>query len=502
MNLEASFGSVPTYAPVPFTYKDGTKVRIINNMGDVIITIVAPEEVVVNANIVTISTLIFLIQDATHYAVWKIATESVTLTPYNFRLLKYVTFWDNYVHRNPSTVKSNSKYNKHTFTIENKRVDVSYFERTDNVWPQYGMLAYSLGLPGGEIDVLIGVPNEYINDDTFNHSATFPVSSVICTSKHTSYKDANGDVISTLCVQNIDGGSGRIVYTKNGVTEYGSTIAYAHPCDIFAALSPDKYIGVDLTTWTYSNINEGSLAVCNAHTELGPRYSYLFGDVTLETELGTFTYNDIVGESVFDVTWCCTYSVWYRYARILGKMHILDYDNIQVDKSFICFYKFKSGYTLHEEGSSDYALFINDLTCVEYKIAYRANGGELKTEVICDLKSSSDSYSYIGETPCSGYLTPSLGPNFIGSRISDISCYANEKYLVYTYTLWNYTGDSGEVHFDDMDNTHYTFVSRILGIINAGSGKHTKHVITDKLLGKYADTFDKEAAAAIGIHKL
>jgi hypothetical protein len=55
----------------------------------------------------------------------------------------------------------------------------------------------------------------------------------------------------------------------------------------------------------------------------------------------------------------------------------------------------------------------------------------------------------------------------------------------------------------DTDDENFTFVKRIVGVIDVASATRTEHEITDEVLSDmYEEKFNKETAAAIGIHKI
>lgn len=307
----------------------------------------------------------------------------------------------------------------------------------------------------------------------------------------------------------------------------------------YAVLSKDKIIGEDRDS--YQNAQLQSLdtefligSEANICTQTGmdvfwgtsegvTGYSFKFGDVFLEySGYHLITTRPYPTQVPMPCEAACTIrSYWTSPIHIIERNNtaptMIDYDNIEIDETFVCFYYLNGSFTDY-----DYVVafgFRNmsskvvsgdrfNGTAREFFIAYRRNGGSLVKIKITQL-TQGDTEVYGGTLtasgPCGEFdgFTPdnSSVTDFRGQKIVRVSCKVTEEYMLYTYILLDYTGPPGETHFSDEDDTNFTFNKRILGIIDIETGKRTEHEVDDDLLGDlYKDTFDEEKASAVGLH--
>lgn len=149
-----------------------------------------------------------------------------------------------------------------------------------------------------------------------------------------------------------------------------------------------------------------------------------------------------------------------------------------------------------------------------YYIKYRLKGGELITIPICEYAGSNTTQvSYVpgyDKIPCpwgGGVLDVWWPQSTVyedivyiengGTQVFFPTTIATDKYLFYSYVLRS-TEDGG---------LNWTFVKRVIGIIEINTGDRHEHEITDEdrdLLGeiynKY-EIFDERVASAIGLHR-
>jgi len=485
-------------------------------------------------------TLIFLVKDNNSYAVFLIGDDGQTLTPYKFDISKYTTYFDIWggmadTYRvNPSVVKSDSRNQNHIYTIENIRIDIEYFQPGyDLGYPQYGRRIQSYDLLPTDKLVAIGLRNCFIKagaNDIFDYNTSYlnyplgQASEYICSGRHSSYIDEIEGLITNLYLWRIDVTSGQIKYTTLEGEQDGAIVSFKKQHDIYAILSPDKFIGVDKNNFEdYDNSEFYSGWWCGINDlrtlwEYGNKYKYFFGESIIEQYLGSFYsehYTNLGEENPDCWQVECETATYSHRNQLVGKVYPLDYDNINIDESFILIYSFEKtlNHYLDVGKITGFISFLTepnqwfDVKRVEYKIAYRVNGGDVSYITICFLMGG-EKQNYIKVFPpylpdCPSWGWVSGTTTFVGSRISDISCQATDKYLLYTYTLWEYTGPSGETHFNDMDNTLWTFEKRVLGIISIETGVKTEYEVNDEFLtDMYNGTFDEEQAAAMGLHEL
>jgi hypothetical protein len=117
---------------------------------------------------------------------------------------------------------------------------------------------------------------------------------------------------------------------------------------------------------------------------------------------------------------------------------------------------------------------------------------KLGTTSICD--DDRDEFGHLIYTNTSG---------FDGTRIVNVSCFANQFYVGYTYVLQAYNGIKNsllEIHFNDTDDELWTFQKRIVGLISVTTGIRSEFELSEEMLGEYVPTFNMEIACALGLH--
>jgi len=534
------FGNLSQLEPQPIRLFDGSTIRVRSFFGIDIVEIIGAGAPIdkIGEELEKVY-LVFLIVGQTEYAVWRITHKDASLTSARFDISKYTTYFNIYANRSPSVVKS-YKNKEHVYTIENIRVDIKYFyPTTGNTFPHYGRRVRSYLLPSGDKDVVIGVRNCFIGGN-FDYDVSYidysptDISNYILSGRHSSYIDEDEGLVTDLSLWKINATSGQIKYKSIGVQKDGAVISYAKSNDIYAVLSKDKFIGVDLNS--YVSVDDKRYKdnqcpeICGDSPSLyyqdsGDKYDYLFGSVTLEHWLGyyakirTANFHKITcpyaGSICLAGDTCLRQKISLIYD--LGQVKMLDYDNINIDESFVAIYGFFQTGVAYRDHMGNYCggaafwdaafkpIYWHDAETTDYKLVYRTNNGSLKTITICTSFGGTkyDATIYCGSGGCARWSQFSLGTIYEGERLSGVSCQATEKYLFYTYTIWTYTGPDNESHFDDEDNDEFTFSKRIIGIIDIKTNERTEHIIDDTLLGDlYKDTFDKEKISAIGLHIL
>lgn len=495
---------------------DGTDILVSKNYRNELIQIIAKRGAA--------GDLIFLIVSSTEYAVWRVKDAGATLIPNGFNLGAYTTLFYIHDNKNPSVVKSNDGYSHGYYTVENIRVDTSYFypfAANKLSQPQYGRLILSRNLPGGEEYVAIGVRNCWI-EDSFDNDISYLSETVgndsdyICSGRNSAYIDEAEGQIKNLHLWKINNTSGQIKYEKkrNGSwsDEDGVVVGYQadKQRDIYAVLSPDKYVGVDNDSYEETTDSDCPYPTgCDNYFDYVNGYRYRFGDVVFDEMLGVHNHSETKKVA------SCTYTANINWGYTSGKITILDYDNVDVDETFICIYTYYSpgeysyGGMLSGTGAPLYGDLIGyDGQIRRYKLKYRLNSGSVITIDICDfvygsvLVSTGRAYQ---ANPCNCWIVTApytYETRTYGTRVSSISCQVTDKYLLYSYTLWDYLGPANENHLNDQDDDSYTFNKRILGIIDRETGLRTEHEVDDDLLGNlYTDSFDKEKASAVGLHR-
>ncbi len=233
---------------------------------------------------------------------------------------------------------------------------------------------------------------------------------------------------------------------------------------------------------------------------------------------------------------------WAIDTSLSSALRIMDYDNRDnKDETFIMFYSRRyTGRLVNNitafTGASQ--VLLGDNGCLKgtpflrregknllFMLAYRLKGGALKKEFITSISSGQDPWGthfeyYTTSADCSSPNTGTTsnlqndsipaGPIVTsGKRIKRVSCKATKQYLLYSYILQEYSGPTAttvpaqsEYHGVDDNDADWTFIKRVLGVIDIETGKRTEYTVNDTLLGNlYKDTFDEEKASAVGLHR-
>ena len=519
------FGNLSQLEPQPIRMSDGSTIRVRSVFGIDIIDIIGAGVVSVKVGELIPANFLFLIYSSTEYAVWRIidnGDDGIKPEPTNFLISSVTKPFDMGSYMNPSVVKSNKDYDKHFYTIENHRVDAHCFYW---FYPYYSSWQYGRNLEceSAEVTVVIGFSNCWIdgafdsNTDYLSHPSGNG-SDFIASGRNSAYTDEDGVQIKNLRLMYIDNVSGQIKYEEKDeegkwLEKDGNIVSFRQdkPYDIHAVLSPTKFFGVDSNSYEF--ISNSIPRPCTFYiglvgggSEFYEKYDVVFGNVIIEqNKVGS--WHNIMGSNDA-CPGICVYQEWVDGSED-AKVFPADYCNINVDETFLIFYRKRIDGGIHVWGSRvkdgrcqatyDFYDRRNGYT-YQWKIAYRLKGGDVQyitndanVNIICSYASGRLFHGYPSEVLFDGYG---------GQRIDTISCYASEKYLFYSYSLWTYNGPDNENHFEDFNNDYFTFEKRVLGIINIETGVKSEHTVNDELLGDmYKDTFDKTKAAAIGWHK-
>ncbi len=498
---------------------------------------------------VVVTDIVFLIYSDASFACWGIMGNGASIISINFKINKYATFFniwgviDEFYNVNPSVVKSEEKYQKHMFTIETISIDNKHFQPGyDLGYPLYGRrlqsnpnVSYPLDPPK---QVVIGVRNCWIKipgaeeaEFDFNTSyLLFPLgqmSQYFCSGRNSSYVNESKGLIRNLYLWALGGNEAQIKYEiYNEETlgwdtkDDGLIISYIYPFDIYATLSPNKIIGIldDVQEYIPFTVEQ---YLCDEEVPGGFNYDYTsysgwkrsgwyFGDVQLEEGWHNYTHahNDCWHcEPCPEFGFICRRSV--TQDRGYRKIRFYDYDNINVDETFICFYgdyldgRRAKGTEVNTTGwGIDFENWYgNEGITIEYKMVYRLKGGGLIKITLGEIMAGA--WGASGGATCTNAPIHTNGSGTHGQRFSKFTCKVSEKYIVYSYLIHNYTGaQDGLDHIDDMNDTNYTFVKRVMGIIHIESGRRTEYEVNDSLLGRYKNTFNEEIVSAIGLHQL
>lgn len=467
--------------------------------------------------------LIFLIRSDGEYAVFMIGKDDA-LTTCVFEIPTYTTYFAIFENRNPSVVKSDEGYQNHVYTVENVSVDNKYFQPGyDYGYPQYGRRIQSYNLLPDDKLVAIGVRNCFIND-VFDYNTSYlnyplgQTSQYICSGRHSSYVVQDEGLIENLRVWRDVSNEGQIKYVVSGEEKNGAIIPFLYQHDIYAVISPTLIVGIPddeqiyvPDTFTQNPCGDGTYDYTYVYGYQRPA-GWCFGNVQLEEAWKNYAYAHNDCWSVSECQWPGVF-LWRRSMYSVNGTRTIrwyDYDNIDGDNTFICFYGIhESGYesTCGQVKQTYWGpLWESGRACtgkiLKYRMAYRINGGETIKSEITDIVAGI--WTTWGSGSCESQPAKTgQGNGTDGQRVSSISCKISDDYILYTYILKDFTGSGtdGLNHIDDMDDTNYTFNKRVLGTINIKTGIHIQNELTDVFLGKYKDTFDKTQAAAIGFHK-
>lgn len=482
------------------------------------------------AEIARIYDLIFLIHSPTEYAVWKI-NDDFSLTSYDFDISQFITetSWSYWYY--PSTVKSNKDYNEHYFATQKKP------RKVDD--PQYGMRVFWYN-DGVNNYVIVGLslhhkPVGWDVDGNYEWDLTLfdTIGDLYATSRHPFYIETDGTVIKNLEVRKtINVNTVQIEYDTKVGHQNSSSFDVNGANAVYTALSKDKLVYRSSSKqspfdnqyyddWVYntapgpccSSSPSADRAFHREYLSIG-MYKYFFGGVLLEYVYPSGT-NIIWHQNVYFHSYNGCLAKKNDYITRVGiDLGMMDYDNLNGDNTFICFYwmhrndgrnfyyiqVFGAGWG--GPGGGEYEIYKDENgEGREYWLAYRINGGTLIKVRIASLVNSFFWYGH--NIPCSYWITDATGTGFYGDRIRDVTCNITEKYILYSYSIQHWAGGLGTAHFDDLDDTNWTFEKRILGIIDIKTGTRTEHEVNDTLLGDlYKDVFDETAASAVGLHKL
>lgn len=510
--------------------------------------------------------LLFLISNSSHFIVWELKNDNgiITLNPYEpwnganyggddytpewyaalkFDLSKYTkeTELSSYYFRYNSVLQSNPNINEHRYTVCNVYNSGKINTITYNQWANretswiygfkedYEKIGYNINA-----SYIFNSDNSYIGYyNSFNTPLVYPI--FICSSRHPSII-FNGGVIKNLELWCIDATHAQIKYTDSSGNKTGSLLDFSassyQTYKYFAILSPNLYIGHSGSTAPYNNttyvevtpgiycdtcwIEEPLIASQTIHSG---GYSYSFGNYLIDS-MGT---SSSINNSYSIIVQYGT-NVLLRYtihdSIIKSSFKVLNYDNLNIDETFILFYEEMINHT--------WGTATNEV-CNDRYIS--GDGGESttkKTYLVYKTKNmlnpiqieiSSGVYGYTiishnvfpgGDNPyyCDPpieYVVDSLSQTSSGTRIKDPTCKINEDYIIYTYIIEDYAGVSGELHWNDYKNPdpNWIFSKRIIGIIDIKTSVITEQDITDEFLGDWGNYyFDQKYPAAIGLHNL
>lgn len=493
--------------------------------------------------------LVFLIVSPTEYAVWKIEDEGVSLVSFELSLEDYIAQDydkggdDEY----PSVCKSNRGQDEHRIMLQSDPRLPGVYPDSEN---RYGILGKYYKVGAVWEYVIVGYRSTYEPEgwssggaEVWNSEVYKSDANYLCSGRRPFIVDSNGDVLKNLEFWETAAGVGQIEYDDEDGHKIGDSFSYSAQNDIYAVLDKDKIIGVDRSSFLTLNVNtitSVSNPCCsssvNCPTSVGRQlinseeYDYRFGSVTLETILGYwFEWNSVlielpcpctnppVSKAIHPVV-MADRNKYQTSSPNTSEMVIMDYDNINVDETFICFYAKKDGVFwdynyLYLSGTESNPTAFNgywkfDINQRVYWLVYRLNSGTLQRLKICTLDDgavrtyAAPTYSCVGPTVCPPTSSYTQVSGFQGQRIRNVTCQATEKYLLYSYTLQTYNGPLGQQHWNDGDDVLWDFDERILGIIDIATGTRTEHEVNNSLLGDlYKDTFDEEKASAVGLHR-
>jgi hypothetical protein len=144
----------------------------------------------------------------------------------------------------------------------------------------------------------------------------------------------------------------------------------------------------------------------------------------------------------------------------------------------------------------------------EYKMAYRIEGGSVVWVPISTLSNPQEGW-VITEWPsspgsCGGVNWLGVGvrtnptKELVGTRPFNASCKVTSKYIVYTYSLYDWDGSSADCEdFDSHVASNWSFVSRRVGVISIRTGVRKEFTLNSDL----DSSLDETLPYAIGIHR-
>jgi hypothetical protein len=511
-----SFQDLQQLMPVAERLEDGSLIRVKSFFGiDIVEIIGATGGVVLPEKEDQVTYFVFLVYrdgEVNNYSVWRISDNSITASPID--LEDRLNYFVPSTYRNPSEVKSDTKYKNHTYAIENNGLDPECYA-TSNI--QYGkLLGPGFGCPAET--VLLGMPNSYI-DGVFDEGLEYQGYGTLCESRNSSYINSERFIIKDLAVWPIDATSADIRYRKRIGSGWppviGPVITFGSSSDVFAAISEDKVILKDASSaGSYDNghspVYAASTHCCNLEEwPWNTGDTYMTTDSLVDTGIfsghlyfGSVDIGMLLDSHVYWHIWsvqstvvsgpgpgtvpCYNYQYVHNYS-FNGTYRILDYDNLNADETFIIFINRHSSSSAKTSGSV-FAKVSKSGTFDDYYFVYRVNGVVSTVEIAETVDGSYGSCSGGSAcSPCSESFTHGI---IYGQRPVNISCKVCDRYIAYSYVLEDYIDSS------------WVYNSRIVGIIDVNTGTINVYEVDDSNLGQYADTFDEEEISAIGIHKI
>ena len=552
------FGNISQLEPQPIRMSDGSTIRVRSIFGIDIIDIIGAGVVLVEVGELIPANFLFLITSPTEYAAWNISRGSngvVTLAPKSIKFPDMEEVASDIQHCDtktrvpfiyPSTVKSNSDYNRHRFAKANVPIiPGSFGSNSINRYGSYGYYYYK-GIWYCFYDGIRSCwqPSNFNlnNVERWVNSWFNGEPDYVCSARHffqTYFEtpESTNPEINEIAIKNLEfwritDTEGRIEYDTKEGHQIGTTFSGLSVwSDIYGVLSKDKIIFKDPNSNTEDDNQIGTKEYSGTPNtnccdtvligqgfdlhniqHLGGKF-IKFGDVVLDIVDGRYWTDDFT-YSTIGAPGICSESteemdIQGRVERYMPSKNfqLMDYDNLNGDETFICFYASQADsarfliYVVDVRNVAYYHIFTkNTGTVREFRMAYRTNAGVLVNTLIATLVDGINE-TRSNSSPCAYYDTTTIS-GFSGIRISDVSCQVTPKYILYSYVKQTYSGPLAEAHFNDDDNVLWDFNSRTLGIIDIETGKKNEYIVDDDLLGKkYKDTFDKTKAAAIGLHK-
>lgn len=488
---------------------------------------------------------IFLIASPTSYAVWEI-TEGGTLKPYSFNIASFANKYtkpagidDLY----PSVTQSNLKLNKHVYTVETKRIDASLSTSL-----QYGRVKW-YGWP--ETRVMFGLRNCFqpvdynpASEDIWDSDMTYTSKGYLCSSRHSSQRDFS-DSLGAFWNKNMEfygeNTTGRIEFDRIDEHINQTPQEFYSQNSVFAVISQSKIIKKDNfytnESWDTRDPNSwiaSPYGCCWPPTQMPMListkdnefynlwgYKIYFGDVfigmmgTNSVSTERFTVSTCPNGAEFPAAALTTLITTQDSTGNSTEFHILDYDNIVEidgktdgvtgDETFVCFTAHKSNIlTVRESNSRGHVFYkhLNEGIARTYNLIYRINGGGLITIPIATLMDGAYQYSVSPVSICDTTVNSTEIYGFQGQRASNISSKIADSKIIYTYTIEQWTGPLliQDWYYTAANTGNWTFIKRIIGIIDIATGIKNEYEITDEFLGMNLSHFDKTTAAAIGIH--
>jgi len=481
------------------------------------------------------------------YAVFTINNTTLELTPYPFDIRSYITYVlpYGYIKLNPSTCQSNEAFTEHTVMIETHHATLYDSNTTTNKWPGYGK-----PITVGSTSPLLlfkGVDGDYINNVYTQDTSwsTYTNATLLSVPRHPKVVDPDIGLIEQL------------KFVSDGVDQQHSQYLtgdgdnhIVEQLGSFSVLGKESFIGSIDPIWAITVDDRTTMVPFNDECSYGEimhgwywdgqksSSAYKFGSVTLEEKWKDYIWFNYTEDGRRCIV--CSEAFKYSLIKILfgsgifKHLYIYDYDNINIDETFVCFYGVrtlnKSGYYTYADKYVVWLSYGEPLFGYEhrsgnhilFKMAWRCNNGivhieDIKYNISDNLGNyegtpltlsyalmHGDIWVYTSDALCNPNQTTTHITGTYGHRLVRFATKVTEKFMVYTYVVQEYTGPvDGTNHLYDTDDTYFTFVKRIIGVIKVETGGKIEYEITNEFLSDlYQYKFNKENSAAIGIHKL